>query len=113
MANNNFVFYTDCTSASGAAIQAMVDKAVQITPGTFRRHLAEGQYRLLETRLGYKGSGLHLHSDWAVSFWKSTYLGAPCYYVDWSRIEQVFIQPADMEKVIHQSRRVYGRRKRC
>ena len=37
--------------------------------------------------------GMHLKDDRLVSYHKSTYLGARCYYAVWSGTEYVFTRP--------------------
>ena len=39
---------------------------------------------------GSERGGLRLKDDWHVGYFKSTYDGKPCYYIDHSRIEYIF-----------------------
>tara|TARA_Y100000310_G_scaffold311841_1_gene358533 strand:- start:5 stop:670 length:666 start_codon:yes stop_codon:yes gene_type:complete len=41
-------------------------------------------------------NGITLESDWSVSYHKSIFKGIPCYYVDHSRIEHIFL-PEDAQ----------------
>ncbi len=93
-------------------LQAMVERARDITFETFARHV---DWKPLAQRMGYvteRGeSGLKLGGDRVVSFHSSTWRGEPVYYMVHSAIEVVFrkqaphkaIQPADpwggMERV--------------
>jgi hypothetical protein len=87
-------YVTNCTSALAEDINDMTDQAREITYGTLVKHV--GAEQLAEVFPNYnwkhdKSQGLRMEKDWAVSFWKSTYRGEPCYYVDWSRFEFIFV----------------------
>lgn len=93
---SGWVFLTDCVSSNdGAAIQAMVDEAVDITYGTARKHLGDALTKL-ELRLGYDTGrmrgGLRMRKDWAVGYARSYYQGRECIYVRWSAIEYIFVR---------------------
>lgn len=70
----------------------MCDAAVDVTYRTVLKH-CEG---LLDWAkgIGYEvyGPGLKLKDDWHVGFHKSTYNGKPCYYVQWSGIEHIWVK---------------------
>lgn len=91
-------FETDCVgSGDGAAIQAMVDSAQDITRRTFCRHVDQQSREEVERALGYQvgpGPDLTLARDWHVSYHKSTYRGRPCVYFRWSAIEHIFTEAA-------------------
>jgi len=76
-----------CVEAKGEDIEAMTEKAREISCKTFSRHCDTEE---LERSLGY-GAWLRMANDYAVSFYKSKYCGKPCYYLDHSRIEHVFL----------------------
>lgn len=91
--SSKFILATRCVEANGDDITEMVDSARQITIETFKRHC---NWRPIAARLGYNTaprakSGLRIETDPYVSFFKSVYRGHPCYYMDWSRIEHVFL----------------------
>lgn len=81
----------------------MNEAAVDVTYRTVLRH-CEG---LLEwaQRVGYDvhGPGIKLKDDWHVSFCKSVYCGRPCYFVRWSAIEHIWVNPH--MRFFHGSRR--------
>ena len=72
----------------------MYDRAREIGFTTFARRT---NWRDVAQKLGYAvgtKSGLHLRKDYAVRFYRSMWLGQICYYMDWSRIEHIFLKPA-------------------
>ena len=81
-------YLTCCVSSTAEKIDAMVERAKEITCQTFMKRVdidVEG--------FGYvkSGKGLRLKNDWAVSFWKSIYCGKPCYYMCHSCIEYIYV----------------------
>jgi len=82
-----YQFITDCVSSCAKDIHDMTDNAREITYETFRRYV---DTRELEEMLGYKGSGLKIKNDWAVSFYRSKYRGKTCVYILWSSIEYIY-----------------------
>ena len=84
-------YITNCVNSTGDAINAMVDKAREITYKTFIKHV---DWREVSQMLGYD---LHykremlLKNDYAPSYYKSVFEGNPCYYISWSAIEYIFI----------------------
>lgn len=91
--NNKKHFHTTCVNhGNGDDINAMTDKARQITFATFKKNVDAKDLRRVSRDLGYlPGERLQLHTDWSVSFYKSTFCGKPCYYFVWSAIEHIFI----------------------
>jgi hypothetical protein len=87
-----FVFETTCVHSTYELISSMVDGAKQITYRTMLKHCPD----MLEFAdgLGYRRRApeLTLKRDWAVSYWKSTYGGRPCYYFCWSGIEHIWVK---------------------
>lgn len=87
-----FVFETTCVASTAELINAMTEKAKQVTYRTMLKHCPD----LLEFAegLGYgrRSPDLTLKKDWGVSFWKSTYDGRPCYYFCWSMIEHIWVK---------------------
>jgi len=89
----SYHFVTNCIHSTAEAIHQMTDDAREITWRTFTRHVSVDELKALFPFYDWSGShGLHLSRDWSVSYWKSTYQGRPCYYVDHSRIEYIFCQ---------------------
>lgn len=86
-------FKTSCVNSTAAQINAMVDRAREITYQTFSRYV--GPEELQEVFDGYtwgpgRQDGLRLKNDWAVSFYRSRYAGRKCVYVYHSAIEYIF-----------------------
>ena len=82
-----------CVESTSELITAMTERAREVTLRTMRKHCAG--LREWEREMGYvTGSkkGLHLKNDWTVSYYKSRYNGRPCYYIDHSRIERIWIK---------------------
>jgi len=79
-----YEYLTNCVDAKGSDIQEMVDQATKIP---YHELANEVGTELLEQMFG---TDVPLEKDWAVSFWKSEYLGDKVYYVDHSRIEYIF-----------------------
>lgn len=85
-------YLTDCVSANGDDITAMVDQAREVSYRTARAKIGEyglsivfGQY---DWR--HRPRDLTLKHDWHVRYYRSRYRGKPVYYVVHSAIEHVF-----------------------
>jgi hypothetical protein len=98
-----YEYETCCVNSTAELIDALTEDARQITWPTFRKHVSWEQVRELFPFYSYRGetynpdsgeltSGFHIKDDWPVSFWKSSYDGRPCYYLDHSRIEYIFTE---------------------
>lgn len=88
----------DCSMADVDSLHAMMDAAIDITFKTFAKHC---DWRALAQQLGYavgpaKGL-LHIKDDYTVHFKRSKWKGKRCYYIDWSRIEHVFLEQNNHE----------------
>lgn len=100
-----FEFRIDCVSARCDDITTMVDSARDITFATFARRC---NWRPIAQLLGYgRDVRLYLRNDYAVSFHRSTYRGARCYYLRWSAIEYVFTHAASNEQAVCARWRMY------
>lgn len=88
-------FHTTCVNSDYESISALRDAAKRITYRTLRDHLGHALVEV-ERELGYKTGhergGLRMCTDWAVSYYRSTYQGKPCLYFVWSSIEHIFLQ---------------------
>lgn len=105
----NYQFLIDCTRSTGPKIRAMTDAARPITWTTFRRYVTVHELRRHPLFAGYSYRGellapdgqptipRHLKDDIGVSFYRSTYEGKPCVYIEHSRIEHIFC-PATEER---------------
>lgn len=86
----HFRYYTNCISCGDSdAINEMKDGAKQVTLSTIRRHCSD--FNELVSILGYNKK-FPISKDYHVSFWKSKYKDKCCYYLEWSRIEYIFIE---------------------
>lgn len=85
-------FVTNCVSANGDDINAMCDRAREISLATFKRRC---DWREIAAMLGY-GRTFPIDKDWHVRYHRSRYRGVPCYYLVHSAIEYVFVSaPVD------------------
>lgn len=88
--------FTRCCDgiATSEQLHEMYDREREITLRTFARHV---DIRPIAEDMGYqygpRVKGLRLSKDWAVRFYKSTFCGQPCYYMDHSAIDHVFLYP--------------------
>ena len=89
----NYHYETCCINSTAELINDMTDQARPVTLATLRRHC---QYLPeWERDMGYATGneiGLHLKDDFAVRFFMSRYNGVPCYYIDHSGIEHIWIK---------------------
>lgn len=101
--SKNFRYLTNCVHSTADLIIAMTTLARQITYETLIQHVSVEELERVFSSYSYRGehhnrftgeltSPLHIKRDYAVSFWKSTYDGKPCYYVEHSRIEYIFVE---------------------
>ena len=91
-------YLTNCTQCWDIrALDKMIESGKEITYRTFIQHCRGPDLDRWVEQKGYvwRGKGLTLRKDFAVSYWKSKYDGTPCYYIRWSLIE--FIWCFDME----------------
>lgn len=90
-----FVYTLDCTQADGNDIREMVDgEHTELTYIEFRRAV-EGLDEWAKNK-GYaraknQGSGVTLKGDWHVSYHKGTFRGTPCYWLDWSCFNNIWL----------------------
>jgi len=78
----------------------MVDAAHGITLATFRRHVLD--FDDFVRGMGYavgRERGLHIADDWAVAFYRSTYRGRPCVFMDHSAIEYIWHDTPETEAI--------------
>ncbi len=98
-----YVFHTDCRSSTAEWIDDMVDNAKDVSYKEFVRNCViewdEYPYTIYNTPDGLRDEGLELENDWSVSWNKGKYRGVPCYFMDHSRIEFIYIKPSDLRKL--------------
>lgn len=71
-------------------LHAMTEAARSVSFATFAKHC---DWQDVARALGYAigaERGLHMKADYCVSWYRSTWRGKPCYYMDHSRIEHIF-----------------------
>jgi hypothetical protein len=100
----NLTFVTRCVEAScGEDINEMTDIPLQkqISTRYFIETLARdsGIDQQVLNMLGYD-SKKDFAKDWHMKAAKSFYQGIPCYYVDHSRIEHIFVETSDRSKIL-------------
>ncbi len=86
-------FETDCISATGDDITAMLETERQVTRRTFLQHVDRAELTELADGMSYARhhtQGLTMAGDWHVSYHKGVYREKPCYFLTWSAIEYVF-----------------------
>ena len=85
-----------CVELPGEHITEMVDAARQITYRTFMAHVDRGIMESLFPEYNWPGKpgnfGLWLCNDWHVSYYRSTYRGRRCYFIEHSAIEYIFAE---------------------
>ena len=89
---HDYVFWTSCVGSTGEDIDAMTDDDVQVEV-TYAEMAAHCDLSQFEAEMGYGPDiGLELKNDTMVSFWRSMYRGVPCYFLDHSRIEYIWVR---------------------
>ena len=93
-APKRYRYEVDCIHVQNAeSIGKMVDQGKQVTYQTFIKNVSVNEiaemFPYYEWGPGAK-AGLRIKDDFAVSYYKSSYEGAPCYYMEHSAIEYVF-----------------------
>lgn len=68
----------------------MVADAKDVTYQTVQRH-CQGLAEWASSKGYGEPRSLTLKKDWAVGFYKSVFMGLPCYYVRWSAIEFIWV----------------------
>lgn len=90
-----YIYETNCVNSGAKVIQRMVDQARKITYHTFMekvgRDIVRTVYPFNTYAWGRNEEGLRLKDDWHVRYYRSVYKGRPCYYIDHSSIEYVFV----------------------
>lgn len=90
--NESMDYVGNCTHLDGQDVEDMVDQSTEVSAKEFRKNIGDREYKELEKDLGYGAvPSLNLESDYATSFYKSKYRGQPCYYLEHSAIEYIFV----------------------
>lgn len=96
-------FVTSCIDAVGEDINEMKDILLKkdLSTANFINKIAPrlGIDKELVEMLGFE-TKKEFANDWALRCASSFYQGIPCYYVQWSAIEYVFVDEDDFDKVL-------------
>ena len=91
----NYYYATNCVNSGAKVIGRMVDQARKITYRTFMDKVGRDTVRMVYPfdtyAWGRNEKGLRMKDDRHVRYYCSMYRGRPCYYVDHSSIEYVFV----------------------
>jgi len=93
-----FIYETCCMNISQEdvpALQEMTRGAKSITYDTMRRHCRGFLDWAKQHGYVIHGNDLKLRNDWHVGYYKSSFKGRPCYYVQWSGIEYIWTPRPD------------------
>lgn len=93
MPKEKYEYIGNCVSLNGDKINEMKDKSRNVTWKTFLKYVSIKDVKECFPGYEWRGGGLHIKDDYAVSFCKSFYNGIPCYYICWSTIEFVWTKP--------------------
>lgn len=92
--NRLLQFDTTCVNSTGELINAMTERAQEISRRAFLRAVDPRELADVEHALGYDvytmRGGLRMSKDWHVTYHRSVYDGRPCVYFVHSRIEHIF-----------------------
>ena len=91
-----YFYHTNCIMANGADVLKMVDMATEITYGTIKKHIESKELANVfpDYKWQHNTNFLSLKDDWAVSYYRSEYKSKPCYYIEHSSIEYIFLYTA-------------------
>lgn len=96
-------FVTSCIDAVGEDINEMKDILIKkdLSTGHFINKIAPrlGIDKDLIEMLGFE-TKKSFADDWALRCASSYYQGIPCYYVQWSAIEYVFVDESDYSEIL-------------
>lgn len=95
---SQFKLVAQCTDSQSwlhrARLEALYDADREITAETFFRHVS---LQAVSEHLGYAYGrhqvGLHLKDDYHVSYYQSTWRSVPCYHLEWSGIDHIYVHP--------------------
>lgn len=88
-----YTYHTNCINSTYELISALTETASQITYRTFMKHVELD--KVLALFPFYERDprrGLTVKNDWAIGYYKGVYDGQPCYFMDHSRIEYIFLR---------------------
>ena len=91
----NYYYETNCVNSTASAINNMVERSMKVSYRTLMakvgRDTVRAVYPFNTYAWGRNEEGLRLKDDWHVRYYRSMYEDRPCYYIDHSAIEYVFV----------------------
>jgi len=96
-AQSQYYYALNCTDLEeGMPIQEMINKEEKVSWEEFNEHVSNAEIRNIFGNIyDYddkdSGTGLKFQDDYTISFYKSFFEGTPCYYLDHSGIEYIFL----------------------
>lgn len=94
-----YVYLTCCVDSTADKITDMVNAAVDVTYNTFRRRCDPQTCDVLRHYERDSRKGLTLKNDSMVTYHASYYAGVPCYFVQHSRIEFIWVRREDADRL--------------
>lgn len=87
-----FEYWGNCINSNANDINSMVDSARRVTWKTFKRKVDDAKRFLKDIGATFKETTDKdiEDSDW-IAFNKGIFKGKPCYFVEWSAIEWIFV----------------------
>lgn len=104
--------FTRCCDglATSDELHAMYDTEKEVSYRVFAQNT---DLDAIAEQLGYvKGrhaKGLRLRDDYAVRFYRAVFRGVPCYYMDWSAIDHIFLTSTESD-AMHEAYEASARR---
>lgn len=81
-------------------LEAMYDCDREISAATFFRHVSMRDVaELLGYAYGRSQKGVRLMKDPTLRFYRSQWRGTPCFHLDWSAIDHVFVKPEHLTQM--------------
>lgn len=91
--SNGYVYKGSCIDSTAQLIQDMTQKSHRISWKTFKKHIKCGRkFLLIIGAIFEETTDKQIEAcDW-IAFRKSKFNGKPCYYIDWSSIEWIWVK---------------------
>lgn len=100
----SFVLVARCTDEQTwlhrARLEALYDHDKEVTRKTFFRRVSMKEVaEMLGYAYGRWARGVRLMKDWHLQFHRSKWRGVPCYHLEWSGIDHVFVRAQDFHRM--------------
>ena len=89
-----YLYLTCCVESTAERIDAMKDRAREITRESFCRHVPAAAQASVWPHYTWgpgRKEGLRMKDDWHVAYYKSIYDSQPCLFAVHSAIEYIFV----------------------